>query len=59
LPAGDYAHHEDLYTLLKHLSFRHATILGVSMGGSLTIDFALAYPQMAVGPGGDQHERAH
>jgi 3-oxoadipate enol-lactonase len=41
----DFAHHEDLNALLRHLAIEQATVLGVSMGGTLTIDFALAYPQ--------------
>ncbi|HEV8573578.1 MAG TPA: alpha/beta fold hydrolase [Dehalococcoidia bacterium] len=58
-PAGDFAHHEDLFDLLKHLSVARATIIGVSMGGTLTIDFALAHPDLvsalvlvATGPNG-------
>lgn len=59
IAAKDFAHHEDLRDLLKQLGIDRATILGVSMGGTLTIDFALGYPQMvsalvlvATGPNG-------
>jgi pimeloyl-ACP methyl ester carboxylesterase len=44
--AGDYAHYEDLLAVLRHPSVDLASILGVSMGGTLTIDFALAHPRM-------------
>ena len=55
----DFAHDEDLKALLEHLNIDQATVLGVSMGGTLTIDFALAYRHMlsalvlvATGPNG-------
>ncbi len=44
-PPGDYAHYDDLYELLKHLEVESAAILGISNGGKIAIDFALAYPQ--------------
>jgi pimeloyl-ACP methyl ester carboxylesterase len=46
LPTGEpYARHDDLKTLLDDLEIAHAYILGLSMGGSIAVDFALAYPQ--------------
>ena len=39
-----YTHEEDLAALLDHLGFARAAILGLSLGGRVAIDFALAYP---------------
>ena len=39
-----YTHEEDLAALLDHLGFTRAAILGLSLGGRVAIDFALAYP---------------
>lgn len=45
LPAGgSYAHTDDLKALLEYLEIEHAFILGLSMGGGIAIDFALAHP---------------
>lgn len=46
LPPEPYAHHEDLYTLLRHLGIDHAYLMGCSGGGATLIDFALTYPAM-------------
>jgi len=61
---GPFAHHHDLYSLLKHLGIARTHLLGCSMGGSACLDFALAYPDMVdrlilVGsaPGGYQTKR--
>jgi 3-oxoadipate enol-lactonase len=43
-PSGTYSHHEDLKKLLDGLKVEKATIMGLSMGGYIAIDFALAYP---------------
>jgi pimeloyl-ACP methyl ester carboxylesterase len=40
-----YAHHEDLKALLDHLGIQKAAIVGLSMGGYVVINFALAYPE--------------
>jgi pimeloyl-ACP methyl ester carboxylesterase len=58
----DFAHYEDLHDLLGHLRVQRTAVLGVSMGGALTIDFALAYPAMVstlilVGTGPNGHDR--
>ncbi|HEV2287793.1 MAG TPA: alpha/beta hydrolase [Candidatus Acidoferrales bacterium] len=37
---------DDLTTLLHHLKVKRAAIVGSSHGGSLTIDFTLAHPEM-------------
>jgi len=39
-----YDHTEDLWALLRALGLQHAAILGLSMGGRIAINFALAYP---------------
>ncbi len=41
-----YAHTDDLAALLTHLGIPHAAILGLSMGGNIAVDFALAHPAM-------------
>ena len=45
-PAGPVAFHEDLYALLSALGIERAHVLGISMGGTFAIDFALSHPQM-------------
>ncbi len=54
--AGTYSLRDDLFALLNHLEVERAYLCGVSMGGGLTIDFALEHPEMvaafiAVAPG--------
>jgi 3-oxoadipate enol-lactonase len=46
IPAGNFADHEDVYLLLKHLGITQAHIIGNSFGGLVTLDFALAHPEM-------------
>ncbi len=47
VPGGEaYAPADDLALLLSHLGVAHAHILGLSLGGAVAIDFALAYPAM-------------
>ena len=51
-----FSDHEDLHDLMAALEIPRATLVGLSMGGQISIDFALAYPEMAralvlVGPG--------
>jgi len=41
-----FAHHDDLHALLNHLELPNAHLVGCSMGGTIAIDFALAYPEM-------------
>jgi 2-hydroxy-6-oxonona-2,4-dienedioate hydrolase len=45
-PAGPVAFHDDLSGVLRALEIEHAHVLGISMGGTIAIDFALAYPSM-------------
>lgn len=40
-----FSHHEDLNLLMDKLEIKKAVIMGLSMGGYITIDFALAYPE--------------
>ena len=47
LPTGEsYAHHDDLKVLLDHLGIAHAYLLGLSLGGAITVEFTLVYPQV-------------
>jgi pimeloyl-ACP methyl ester carboxylesterase len=46
----------DLYALLQHLAVNHASLVGLSLGGRIAIDFALEHPEMVdklvlAGPG--------
>ena len=43
-PTGPYAYRDDLRALLDHLQITTAHIVGLSLGGAIAIDFALAYP---------------
>ncbi len=44
-----YAPADDLRALLEHLDVERAHVVGLSMGGGLAIDFALAYPEATDG----------
>jgi len=55
---------EDLYQLLQHLGIDQAHIGGLSMGGGLTVNFAIAHPEMcrslviaSAGAGSDSSNR--
>jgi pimeloyl-ACP methyl ester carboxylesterase len=41
-----YSMERDLYSLLQFLGIEKAYVLGLSMGGALSIDFTLQYPEM-------------
>lgn len=43
-PPGVYSDCDDLFGLLQFLAIDHTAVMGLSFGGSLAIDFALAYP---------------
>jgi pimeloyl-ACP methyl ester carboxylesterase len=54
-----FAFYQDLHDLLRHLGITQAHVLGLSMGGGISLAFTLAYPEMvsalvlaASGPGG-------
>jgi pimeloyl-ACP methyl ester carboxylesterase len=44
LPDGPYSHVEDLRALLDHLGIAQASLVGLSKGGGVALDFALTYP---------------
>lgn len=41
-----YSMERDLFSLLQYLDIQKTYVLGLSMGGSLSIDFTLQYPEM-------------
>ena len=45
-PAGPYTMREDLRALLQYLGIARTHLIGISMGGSIAIDFTLDYPEM-------------
>jgi len=45
-PDVNFAPHDDLAELLKHLSIGRAAVIGVSMSGGIAVDFALTHPDM-------------
>lgn len=49
LPDGLFAHHEDLLTLIDTLKLDSVWLVGASFGGSVAVDFALAYPERICG----------
>jgi pimeloyl-ACP methyl ester carboxylesterase len=56
---ASFSQHDDLAGLLDFLQVEQAIVLGVSYGGKVAIDFALAYPQRVsgAGVGRAQHRR--
>lgn len=44
-PHGPYSHTDDIATLLDGLGVPRAAVAGLSMGGGIAIDFALAHPK--------------
>lgn len=48
-PTGPYSGHDDLRALLDTLGISRATLVGLSAGAQLAIDFAIAYPDRAAG----------
>ncbi len=44
--SASYAHHQDLKALLDHLGIAQAYLLGLSLGGAITLEFTLAYPEL-------------
>lgn len=45
-PRQTFSHFEDLKELMNYLGIEKAHIVGVSMGGSIAIDFVLQYPHL-------------
>lgn len=45
-PAGNYTDYEDVHALLQHLGIQQTNVLGISNGGRISLEFAIAYPQM-------------
>lgn len=45
MPAGRFAHYEDLRGLLDFLQVQQAAVVGLSYGGQVALDFTLAYPE--------------
>ena len=41
----EYTDADDLMSLMKHHGIEHAHIIGLSMGGSIAMDFTLAHPE--------------
>ena len=46
VPAGPFSNHADVADLLSYLHVEKAHMLGISFGGLVALDFALAYPDM-------------
>jgi len=46
VPTVPYTHYDALRALLRHLDVERTYVLGMSAGGGIAIDFALAYPTM-------------
>lgn len=45
MPAGTFCNYEDVAALLDYLSAAQAIVVGISFGGLIAIDLALAYPE--------------
>jgi pimeloyl-ACP methyl ester carboxylesterase len=45
-PAGNYTDHDDLHALLQHLGIQRTHVLGISNGGRISLEFAIAFPNM-------------
>ncbi|HEY6287379.1 MAG TPA: alpha/beta fold hydrolase [Ktedonobacteraceae bacterium] len=43
---GPYSMERDLFSLLQFLDIQKTYVLGLSMGGALSVDFMLQYPEM-------------
>lgn len=45
MPSIQYSHHEDLDGHLNHLKIGRADLVGLSMGGAIAVNAAIAYPE--------------
>lgn len=45
-PPGNYTDHDDLHALLQHLGIPQTNLVGVSNGGRIALEFAIAFPAM-------------
>lgn len=45
MPSGTFSNHGDVAGLLDFLQIEQAIVVGISFGGKIAIDFALAYPE--------------
>ena len=45
MPAGEFCNYADVAGLLDYLNAPQAIVVGISFGGLIAIDFALAYPE--------------
>ena len=45
-PTAAFSHVEDLYALLQYLKVKKASLVGLSVGSSVAMEFALAHPEM-------------
>ena len=45
-PAAKFSHVTDLYSLCRTLGITRANVIGVSLGGSIAMDFTLEHPEM-------------
>ena len=44
IAASEFSNYSDLHALLEHLRIESASLLGVSMGGRIALDFAVEHP---------------
>lgn len=45
-PDKEFSHIDDLYGLLRFLKIDRASLVGLSLGGNIAMEFALAHPEM-------------
>lgn len=45
-PDKEFSHIDDLYALLRSLRIKTASLVGLSVGGNIAMEFALAHPDM-------------
>ena len=49
LPTAPYSTLDDLHVMMDRLDIKKACVIGVSLGGSLALEFALSYPARVTG----------